>query len=137
MAKMLSMENVRYVLKFEREIPAGDQTVFLIRPLKWKERADVQDGIIVTEINMTGPKNQAGKGMMRHLSGTQARIAVEKGLVGIENLRDDKGELVKYSEDSPTNAKEAVLNAMPPDWTKELAEAILKMSGLLKEDEKN
>jgi len=137
MAKMLNMDAIKYVLKFERDAPEEEQTKFYIRALKWKERADVQDGIIVTEINMTGPKNQSGRGTMRHLSGTQARIAVEKGLVRAENLRAQDGSIVKYGEDTDAAKKETILDMMPPEWSKELAEEILKMSGLLKEEEKN
>lgn len=134
---MFSTEAIKYVLKFEREALEGEQTVFHIRPLKWKERAEIQDGMVVTEINMTGPKNQSGRGTMKHLSGTQAKLAIEKGLVRIENLRNHLGELVGYELDGDPTHKESILNAIPPEWTKEVAEEILKISGLMKEEEKN
>ena len=137
MAKILSTESVKYVLKSDREAPEAERSIFHIRPLRWKERSEVQDGVLVTEINMSGPKNQVGKGIMRHLSGTTSRTAIEKGLVKIENLRDAEGNLVKYEEDSTATHKEKVLDSIPPDWTKELSDEILKMSGLSKEEEKN
>lgn len=137
MGKILSMEAIPFVLAFERETPEGEKTVWHIRPLKWKERAEVQDGMVVTEINVTGPKNQANKGVMKHLGGTQARIAIEKGLVRVENLRDRSNQLVKFDDSLTPEAKERVLDMIPPEWTKEIADEILKLSGLMKEEEKN
>jgi hypothetical protein len=136
-AKSMSMVPVEYVLKIDRELPKEEQTKFHIRPLKWRERADVQDGMIVTEINVTGPKNAPSRGVMRHLSGTQARVAVEKGLIRIENLRGPTGEIMKYDESSDATWKETVLDSLNPEWTKEIAEEILIMSGLAKGEEKN
>ena len=137
MAKLLSMEPIPYTLKIEREEPEAQRTIWLIRPLSWRERAEVQDGMLVTEINMLGPKDKAATGTMRHLSGTQSRVAVEKGLVKIENLRDSKGELVKFDKDSAPEHKGRVYDMIPPEWSKEIGEEILRISGLLKEEEKN
>jgi hypothetical protein len=136
MAKLLTMDSVQYVLKFERD-SNDDKTIWHLRPLKWKERAEVQDGMIVTEINMLGPKTQTTKGTMRHLSGTQAKMAVEKGLVKIEGLRSHDGQLIKYDHDMSQEHRDGILDRIPPEWTKEIAEEILKMSGLMKEEEKN
>lgn len=137
MAKLLSMEPTPYVLKDELEAPEEEKTIWHLRPLTWKERADVQDGMLITEVNMTGPKDKAATGKMTHLSGTQSRIAVEKGLVKIENLRDSKGDLVKFDSDTSPERKMQIFNSIPPIWAKELAEEILTMSGLRKEEEKN
>lgn len=137
MAKLISMDPVAYVLKDEREAPESEKTKWHIRPLTWLERAAVQDGMLVTEVTMLGPKDKANTGIMKHLGGTQSRVAVEKGLIKIENLRDLKGELVKFDETSTPEHKANIFNLIPPEWSKELAEQILRMSGILKDEEKN
>jgi len=137
MAKALSLEPTVYVLEFERTVPSEDQTKWHIRPLKWKERAEIQDGMIVTEINMRGPKDGSQHGTMRHLSGTQAKLALEKGLLKIDNLIDDKGDVIKYVKSMPYTQREGILDRIPPEWVKEITDEILKMSGLQKDEEKN
>ena len=137
MAKALSLEPIEYVLEFERDEPEENQTKWVIRPLRWKERAEIQDGVIVTEINMNGPKNISQGGLMKHLGGTQARMAVEKGLESIINLQGPDGEIIKYEKSMNAKHREEVLDSLDPEWTRELAEKILKMSGLSKDEEKN
>lgn len=140
MAKInFTSEPREYILKCDQGEPAEAQTKWHIRPLNWKERAEIQDGMIVTEISMLGPKNQqdGNTGRMLHKKGTQSRLAIEKALVKIENLRDSKDELVKYDENTNAKNKEKILDLLPPEWTTEISEEILLMSGLLKEDEKN
>ena len=137
MAKTLSLEPTVYVLKSEREVSEEEQTKWYLRPLKWRERADIQDGMFVTEINMLGHKDKKRQGLMRHLSGTQARVAIEKGLVKVENLQDHEGNEAKFGIAMNPSQKEPVLDLLPPQITKEIAEEILRMSGLLEEEEKN
>jgi hypothetical protein len=137
MAKLLNMEGVAYVLLQDRELPLEDQTIFHIRPLKVKERSAVQDGTLVTEIDWAGPKNQGGKGIMRHLSGTQQMLALTCGLEKIENLKTESGEVLVYNKDLPSGLKEKVLDRLNPEWLKEISEKILVLSGLSKEEEKN
>lgn len=137
MAKTLSLEPIEYVLEFEKEAPEEEKTKWFIRPLKWRERAEVQDGVIVTEINVMGPKTGGQQGLMRHLSGTQSRLAVEKGLEKVENLLGPNGEVIKYEKKMDPKYREQVLDSLDPSWTKEIGDKILKMSGLLKEEEKN
>lgn len=137
MAKTLSLEAQEYVLEFERNEPEESQTKWHIRPLKWRERAEVQDGVIVTEIAMSGPKDTQKHGLMKHLSGTQQRLAIEKGLVKVENLIGPNGEVIKYESTMDAKKREDVLDSIPPEWTQEIANVILKLSGLTKDEEKN
>ena len=137
MAKTLSLDPIVYVLDFEKNEPEEEQTKWHIRPLKWRERAEVQDGVIVTEISMMGPKTGQQHGLMKHLSGTQSRLAIEKGLVKIENLKGPNDQIIKYEKGMDPKYREEVLDSIPPEWTKEIAEQILKMSGLVKDEEKN
>lgn len=138
MARTLSLEPRHYVLEFEREEPEESQTKWLIRPLKWKERTEIQDGMIVTEFNMVGPKTKAAQqGVMRHLTGTQNRLAVERGLLEIENLKGPDGNVLVYNQNVDAKHRESVLDSLPLEWTRELAEQILMLSGLGKEEEKN
>lgn len=137
MSLLISTEPVKYVLKEQRDKPEGEQVIFHLRALKHRERAAIQDGAIVTEISMVGPKNQQTQGVMRHLSGTQMVKALDAGLVKIENLRGADGNLVKYEKESDSAHKESVLDTLDPTVTKELADEILKLSGFSKEEEKN
>lgn len=137
MAKLLNLEGVKYVLNEEKDLPAEEQTVFHIRPMKMKERAQVQDGSLVTEIEWAGPKNQGGKGVMRHLTGTQQRLALDLCLEKIENLKDSDGTIIIYNKEIRYAEREKVLDRIPPEWTKEVADRILILSGLTKEEEKN
>lgn len=137
MAKLLNLEGIEYILKDDLALPKEEQTIWHIRPLKLKERAEVQDGAIVTELDFAGPKNGVGKGIMRHLSGTQQKLALTYGLVKIENLKDSEGKAVQFSPETKATEKEKVLDRIPPEWTKEITDKILLISGLTKEEEKN
>lgn len=137
MAKAMSLKPVAYVLDFEKNAPKEEQTVFNIRPLTFSERAEVEDAGLATEMNMLGPKNQHSMQTIRHLSGTQNKMAVERGLVSIQNLKGDDGSLLKYEIETDPVHKTNVLNSLPPEWIVELSKRILVMSGLRKEEEKN
>ena len=137
MAKTLSLDPVTYILESEIELPDDQQTKWIIRPLTWRERSAIQDGVIVTEVQQAGPKDKGGIGVMRHLTGTQFRSAVEKGLVEIQNLQGPDGSVLKFNSTTRPGEKEKILDSLPPDYTNEIAGKILEMSGLTKREEKN
>lgn len=136
MAKLtISLSERAYILKEERDLPTEEQTIFYLRPLKYKEREDLSNNSITSLVNTSGPMNDR-QAMMRHNIGTQARMCIDKGLVRVENLKDHEGKDLAYTSDMPARARENVLDLMPPSMTQELADEIQKLSGLTKDDEK-
>jgi hypothetical protein len=78
-------QSVRFVLPEERELPANEQTVFLLRPLSVLEDQVLRDSFVL--VTKSGPVMQAGA----------MRVALLRaGLVGWENLRDEVGAEVPF-----------------------------------------
>ena len=138
MAKLLQTGPKDYVLKHERESSDSEKTIWKIRPLTFKEKCDIRDSVIRTEINMGGPKTKENQtGVMAHLSGTQERKTIYAGLVAIENLKNEKDETLLYNQQVSQKQRDQILDLLPTEWTKEIADEILVMSGLTEEEEKN
>ena len=136
MAKTLSLEPIKYILEGERESPKGDQTVFHIRPLRLRERSELQDKALVSEMKTTGPKTD-NVSVFRHLGGTQSRLALETGLIKIDNLLGPDGSTLKFDKNSTPKKREEILDSLHPDWVTEITGKILEISGMTKEEEKN
>ena len=137
MAKLIVITEVPYVLKQDLELPESEQTSWHIRPLKFKEKAKIQDSSIVTHLGWAGAKGERKDAEMHHMTGTVAKMALEAGLVKIENLTDSNGNPVAFHQDQTPANREKVLDMIPPAWLKEIAEEILKISGMTEEEQKN
>lgn len=121
----------RYVPKIARSLPVEDQPIFLIKALKAKESAKIQDGLADY---VEGDGNVAPA--VRIYSGTAILNALKLGLSGWENFKNAKGEDVAWRENNG-QARPENIDFIPPDIRKELAEVITEGTFLTEQEEKN
>lgn len=122
----------RYIPKIARDWPVEDQPVFLIKTLKAKEAANLQDGMTDAVVN----KKDSNDTTVRIYSGTAAVKALKAGLVGWENFKDADGEDVEFRENNGTPRMEN-FDRIPVKIRAELAEAITEGTFLTEQEEKN
>lgn len=126
-----------YVLRRERGLPAEQRTTFFLRTLTIEERAALMD--------VSSSYDQEER-TIRVPAGTQALSTVRAGLLGWQNLKDEKGADVTF-ETGPERAvlgghkvappTDACLDRLPLDVLLELANAIRDASTLSDDDAKN
>lgn len=116
-----------YVLEDERVLPPEEQTRWLLRPLTFKEDTRLLDRI----------GQNVGDGQT-------AKLALEAGLEGFENLQGPDGEdiEVKTCTRSPLGVKvrtvhESILDLIPSTSRHEIAGAIVEHGRMTEDDEKN
>jgi len=139
MAIAIKLETRQYILKSDAEAAKEEQTIFFIRPLKFQERAEIQDALLETEIQALGPKTKdaARFSKQRIMLGKQMELALMAGLDRIENLKDPDGRAIDYTKSMPNKLKLAVLDLLRVEWCQELTQEILGMSGMTGDEEKN
>ena len=139
MAIALKLEPKQYILKCDLELAKEEQTIFHIRPLKFKERAEIQDALLETEIQALGPKTKDANRLSRQriMLGKQMELTLMSGLESIENLKDPDGQVIDYNKKKPMNLKLAVLDLLKVEWCQEITQEILNMSGMAGDEEKN
>lgn len=124
-------EKIRYIPKCDRELPAERQTAFLLRPMKAKDAAKMQDG--AAEIDLARDQKDS---TLRLRSGTQELEVLRLGLAGWENFKDANGAEVEYRENNG-NPRPEVLDRIPAKIRRELAEAIIEGGTLSESAGKN
>lgn len=110
-----------YVLKADREAPIEQQTVWVLRGLRHKERADVEDTIA----------SQDSEGRMSFRVGSQRTRILLAGIRGVRNFRDEDGrELEVPKGGCSTN----FLDHLRDEWCTELANAITERGAITEKD---
>ena len=115
-----------YVLEEEKKSDPKDQTIFLLRPLKWKELSEIQD--------RTGYLTQSGE--FRALAGTITTQTVIAGLVGWSNFNDAQGQPVEFKKNGGVCHMDN-LDLLAPDHLNELCNAISERGFLTRQEVKN
>ncbi len=137
-----------YVLEEERELPEAEQTVFWLRGLPYDVYLAIQEKAAPT---MRMPAKFYGKGKksvedldteVEWKSGNRLRLEFEilsQGLVRVENLRAETGELLEYPGlTAKENAKkEWISRWLPPKARIEIANSITEGSEVTEDEEKN
>ncbi|MBI5427542.1 MAG: hypothetical protein HZA02_04595 [Nitrospinae bacterium] len=124
-------EKIRYILKGDRDLPVERQTVFLLKPLRAKDAARMQDGAAEIDIG----KGRADS-TMRIMSGTQTLEALRSGLAGWENFKNAQGEEVVWRENNGEPRPE-MFDLIAAKDRRELAERIIEGRDLPDESAKN
>ncbi len=116
-----------YILEDERDLDEAEQTRWLLRPLTFHE-----DTVLVNRIS-----NNLG-------AGDTAKLALEAGLEGWENLTGEDGEPVEVQTKTRKplgknvrTVTTALLDLIPSKVRHELATAIIEHGRLKEDDEKN
>ncbi len=122
----------RYIPKMARTWPVEDQPVFLIKALKAKEAAKIQDGLA----DIVPEGNNKDLSTMRIYSGSSILNALVAGLSGWENFKLSNGEDAPWRDNNGTPRAEN-FDYIPSDIRKELAEQITEGTFLTEQDEKN
>lgn len=130
------LETVRYVTIADRALPPERQSVFLLRPLTNKTRAQIQNLVQLHADGRTSP-----------LLGSMRRAALKAGLVGWENFADADGKAVPFQTEKGSRLFHGVDVVNPPtdetlEWLSpedevELANAIINGATLDEDDAKN
>jgi len=110
---------VAYVLESERprkgQVDPPVPTVFYLRDLTPSEDAEVSDSGGVMRDGVFVPQTS-----------TQQLRALRKGLVGWENLYDEKGNVIEFDPDAKGEAFDAQLGLLPRAVRRELGREILR-----------
>ena len=117
-----------YVPKTARDWPDEDQPVFLLKCLKAKESAKLQDNVV-----------QAGMGddpQMKIFTGSTVLRALEMGLVGWRNFKGKDGTEAEWRENNGKPRPEN-FDRIPEKIRQELAGAITDGTFLTEQEEKN
>lgn len=126
-----------YILRRDRSLPVEQRTTFFVRSLTVEERAALMD--------VSSSFDQEDR-VIRVPAGTQALSTVRAGLLGWQNLKDEKGADVTF-ETGPERAvlgghkvtppTDTCLDRLPLDVLLELANSIRDASTLSDDDAKN
>lgn len=108
----------RYILAAERE--QTNPTVFLLRALTHRQRAEVEDAAFA---HMSTGAVEARIGMVRHMR-------LQRGLVGWERFFDVLGEPVTFVAERGGGAAAVSLDMLDGATTAELSDAIHALSTL-------
>lgn len=118
-----------YILKAEQDLPPAEQTRWTLRPLTFKE-----DTALVNRIE----QSMAG--------GNTAKLALEAGLLGFENLRYQDGDCEEIAVETvprtPLGVRvrsvtTAILDLISSKDRHEIAQAIIEHGRTSEDDEKN
>jgi hypothetical protein len=113
---------VEYVLKAERE--SDDATVFYLRALSLRERAEVEDAAFTLHGEEVLMKNA-----------TRRLALLARGLTGWGNFVDKKRQAVVFEKDSRGRADDASLNRLDDETVVELAQVIADLSQVSEADQ--
>lgn len=100
-----------YVLRCDRQLEESDQTVWTLRGLKHKERAEVEDAIAQSD----------GDGNLSLRVGSQRTRILLAGIVAVANFKDANGREVTVPKGGCSSA---FLDHLDDAWATELANAI-------------
>ena len=110
-------EDVRYIAKEDRGRDEHQQTVWILRPLKAKALAKLEDNLAQSQ-----PKKKGGG--LKFQTGTHILDALDKGLNGVENFGDVEIELGGLTVKAERQARDEFYDRIPPEIRRELADVI-------------
>lgn len=113
---------VEYILKAERE--SDEATVFYLRALSLRERAEVEDAAFTLHGEEVLMKNA-----------TRRIALLARGLTGWRNFIDSKRQAVIFVSDSRGRAADASLDRLDDATVVELAQAITDLSSVSEIDQ--
>jgi len=120
-----------YVCKDDQALPVEEQTVFLLRPLKSKELARLED-------NMAESTPRKSGGTLRIKTGTHVIETLKTGLEGVRNLGGKDTILADCAGDRERRlAQEAIIDSLPPTIRRELADVLTGDADLTPGEVKN
>jgi hypothetical protein len=121
-----------YVLEEERKLPPEKQTRWKLKTLEYAEAEELEGLQIVVD---------AFVGRQYVVNGLKkARLALNVGLLGWENFRDEGGSEITFrggSRDDRRAIPDELLSLIRPTWAMELANAIRNEASLDLETAKN
>lgn len=121
-----------HVLKIDRDLPEGERTVFLLKPLTVRQRMQLQDRL--RHELMTVPIKGEKRELFLPVNANE--VAIDKlilALAGWRNFKLPDGAAVPFDEAH----REENLKWLEDEWILELAEAVDKMDVLTEGELKN
>lgn len=113
-----------YVPLLERKLTAGEQTVFMLKPLELRQKIEIENA------------------MARHTPGTPpvgdvGYLTIRYGIIGWRNLLDENRREVMFERAEDGFVKDQLLNYFKIEQRVELALAITQGAVVTEEEEKN
>lgn len=136
MAKARSMEPREFVLSCDKELPADEQTVFLVKPLSALFQAKLDDQTMPVEGASYELEDKDRKVKMPLTVQAQSQREVQKlkeCLVGWRNLKTGEGHEVKFESLTPDER----INILFLDWRDELCAFLDSMNYMEEAEVKN
>jgi len=129
----------RYILECDRNLPAEEQTVFILRPLTYAEYTQIEDNVIesTSEVRRGYRKKGGDEFKMKILSGSQEKRILCSGIKRIENFKDENGNEIEWDFHWKDSDKMKVLSMLKPVYRRELANVITEASYLDEDDEQD
>jgi len=107
----------RYIPIIERD--SEKPTIFIIRVLSKKEKAELEDNLVsINQVNQS----------MKIANSSFIIGAVKKGLVRVENLLDEDGKSIEVKRDSNGEISDEFLDLLPDEIINELGNVIIAIS---------
>lgn len=122
MAIALNLEKKEYILEIDRDVEVEKQTKFFIKPLSAKQSAAIQDSMKISK---------EGNATIDNI-GSYTLDILKSGLVGWDNFVDSEGNQIKFSKHQDDN-----IDRIPLEYRYELSSAIMELSNLGEDKEKN
>lgn len=122
MAVARSMQQREFVLECDKELPANEQTTFLIVPLSSKAQVEISDLLSKSEGMFTEIVIEKDGEKRTHRSPIPANYhervhaTLGKCLIGWVNYKDAEGNQLDFNALSPDER----VNRLYPDWREEL-----------------
>lgn len=122
-------EQFEYILEDDRDLPAAQQTVFVLASMKADKAYALQDGLV--ETTSKGGR-RGGESRSTYKTGTQERDTLLTGILDIRNAYEADGTTPILWPADPRHRGDrmVVLDKIAPRYRRELFEAITGDAGL-------
>ncbi len=126
-----------FIIESERELPAEEQTTWILRALGYTENNRIQDNALKQELGDDGG--------VQLRAGSYMDKVIRAGLVGWKNFKDADGILVEFETEISGSERRKkrkeptidTLDRIPPEVLTDLANAIVRHNVLDASAEKN
>jgi hypothetical protein len=123
-------QETEYVALEDRELPTDQQTVWLLRPLRARELAKLEDNLAEGQ-----PRKKGGH--LKFKSGTHVLQTLDKGLSGVRNFGGQDLDLEADVGKAAKQKREDFYSTIPPNIRRELADVITGDAEVEPEEEEN
>lgn len=128
-----------YVLREDQELPSDQQTRWFYRALTVGDMEEVQSAAIESRmpVRRRGFRDKKGEQEQRTVYKSTESTILRKGLVRVENFKDEDGNPVVWNPEAGKDAQLKFLSYLTADQRAELSDVITGDTDLAKEERGN